>query len=100
VEKQRLRLLIVDDSLNDVQVTTAALCQAAYQLESQHVRDLAGFQVALEKSTYDLVISEYVLSDFGAAVALDALKRAGMAYLPALLMTSISLTSCARERVT
>jgi len=75
VEKKILRLLIVDDSPDDAELAVAMLRKAGYMLKSQRVQDLASMQTALEKGTWDVVLSEHTLPHFGAQLALDLVKR-------------------------
>lgn len=75
MDKKILRLLIVDDSPDDVEAAAAALRKASYMLKTQRVQDLASMQAALDKSTWDVVLSEITLAHFGAPMALEMLKR-------------------------
>jgi diguanylate cyclase (GGDEF)-like protein/PAS domain S-box-containing protein len=76
VDKKILRLLIVDDSPDDSELAVAALRRAGYMLRNQRVQDLASMQTALDKGSWDIVLSEYTLPHFGAQLALDLIKRA------------------------
>lgn len=76
MEKKILRLLIVDDSPDDAELAVATLRKAGYMLKNQRVQDLASMQAALDKGTWDVVLSEYTLPHFGAQLALDLVKRA------------------------
>jgi diguanylate cyclase (GGDEF)-like protein/PAS domain S-box-containing protein len=76
VEKKILRLLIVDDSPDDAELAVATLRKAGYMLKNQRVQDLASMQAALDKGTWDVVLSEYTLPHFGAQLALDLVRRA------------------------
>jgi diguanylate cyclase (GGDEF)-like protein/PAS domain S-box-containing protein len=76
VEKKILRLLVVDDSPDDAELAVATLRKAGFMLKNQRVQDLASMQAALEKGTWDVVLSEYTLPHFGAQLALDIVRRA------------------------
>ena len=78
MEKKILRLLIVDDSPDDAELAVATLRKAGYMLKNQRVQDLASMQAALDKGTWDVVLSEYTLPHFGAQLALDLVKRTGL----------------------
>lgn len=78
MDKKILRLLIVDDSPDDAEIATTALRKAGFMLKTQRVQDLASMQAALEKGAWDAVVSEYQFPHFGAALALDLLKRLGI----------------------
>lgn len=86
MEKKILRLLIVDDSPDDAEVAVAMLRKAGYLLKNQRVQDLASMQAALDKSTWDVVLSEYTLPHFGAQLALDLIRRADLD-IPFLVVT-------------
>ena len=77
MEKKIIRLLIVDDSPDDAEVPVNILRQAGYMLKSQRVHDMATMEAAMHKGRWDLVISENILPQFSAAMALDQIKRAG-----------------------
>ncbi|MBI3778327.1 MAG: EAL domain-containing protein [Gammaproteobacteria bacterium] len=76
MEKKILRLLIVDDSPDDAELAVATLRKGGFLLKNQRVQDLASMQAALDKGTWDVVLSEYTLPHFGAQLALDLVKRA------------------------
>lgn len=76
MDKKILRLLIVDDSPDDSELAVSALRRAGYILKNQRVQDLASMQTALDKGSWDVVLSEYTLPHFGAQLALDLVKRA------------------------
>jgi multidomain signaling protein FimX len=78
MEKKILRLLIVDDSPDDTEVAVAAVRKGGYMIKSQRVQDLAGMQVALDKGAWDVVLSEFALPHFGAQMAHDLLRNAGI----------------------
>jgi diguanylate cyclase (GGDEF)-like protein/PAS domain S-box-containing protein len=86
VEKKILRLLIVDDSPDDAELAVASLRKAGFMLKNQRVQDLASMQAALDKGTWDVVLSEYTLPHFGAQLALDLVKRAHLD-IPFLVVT-------------
>lgn len=78
MEKKILRLLIVDDSPDDVEVIQTTLRKAGYTLKMQRVQDAAGVQGALAKGEWDVVLSEFSLPHFGADIALELVKGAGL----------------------
>ena len=86
MDKKILRLLIVDDSPDDSELAVASLRKAGYMLKNQRVQDLASMQAALDKGTWDVVLSEYTLPHFGAQLALDLVKRAHLD-IPFLVVT-------------
>lgn len=86
MEKKILRLLIVDDSPDDAEIPVNILRQAGYMLKSQRVHDMATMEAAMHKGRWDLVISENILPQFSAAMALDMIKRTGFD-IPFLILT-------------
>jgi len=86
MEKKILRLLIVDDSPDDAELPVNILRQAGYMLKSQRVHDMATMEAAMHKGRWDLVVSEHILPQYSAAMALDQIKRAGLD-IPFLILT-------------
>jgi DNA-binding NtrC family response regulator len=78
VEKRIIRLLLVDDSPDDAELTIETLRRAGYMLKSQRVQDAVGMQAAFNKQQWDVVVSEHAINHFGAQMALDLLKREGI----------------------
>jgi diguanylate cyclase (GGDEF)-like protein/PAS domain S-box-containing protein len=78
VDKRILRLLLVDESPDDVELAVATLRKHGYMLKHQRVHDMAGMQSAIDKGQWDAVVCEYQLPHFGAHMAHDLLKRAGL----------------------
>lgn len=81
-----LRLLIVDPSPDDAELTLSALRKGGFLLKSQRVHDLAGLHAAIGKGGWDAVISERTLPHFNATVVLDTLRHA-RADVPLLVVT-------------
>jgi diguanylate cyclase (GGDEF)-like protein/PAS domain S-box-containing protein len=75
-DKKILRLLIVDDSPDDAELATSALRKSNFMLKTQRVQDLASLQAAIEKSAWDMVLSEMTSPHFSAAMVLETFKRA------------------------
>lgn len=86
-EKKILRVLVIDDSPDDAELTLTTLRKAGgFMLKSHRVQDLAAFQSAIDKNEWDVVLSEFTLPHFGAQVAFDVLRRAGIE-IPFLVVT-------------
>ena len=81
-----LRLLIVDDSPDDADISIAALRKAGYMLKSQRVQDMAGMQTELGRANWDIVIGEYSMPHIGAQYALDLIKGSNHD-IPFIVMT-------------
>jgi len=86
MEKKILRLLIIDNSPDDAEIPVNILRQAGYMIKSQRVHDMATMEAAMHKGRWDLVISEHILPQYSAAMALDHIKRAGYD-IPFLILT-------------
>ncbi len=75
MENIALNVLIIDDSPDDSELPVKQLRAAGYRLKTQRVYSLTGMETALQKDSWDLVLSEYNLLQFSAQMALDALTR-------------------------
>lgn len=96
MDKQLLRVLIVDESPDDAERVTDLLRNAGYMLKTQRVQDVGGVQTEIAKGQWDLVISEYQINRYKAAHALDALKRDGQDIPVVVLTRAISDDDIAR----
>ena len=76
--KKRLRLLIIEDSEDDVVLLTHALKSGGYDLSYETVETADGMKDALARSRWDVVISDYIMPGFGGLEALKLLKEAGL----------------------
>jgi diguanylate cyclase (GGDEF)-like protein/PAS domain S-box-containing protein len=86
MEKKILRLLIVDDSPDDTETAVAVVRKGGFMIKSQRVQDLPGMQTALEKGHWDIVLSEFAFAHFGARMALDLIRQAGLD-IPFIVLT-------------
>lgn len=73
-----LRVLIVEDSVNDTFFIVRELQRNGYQVEFERVETAAAMQAALEVNTWDLIISDYMMPQFGGAAALAIYKHSGL----------------------
>lgn len=85
-DKKILRLLVVDDSPDDTEATVQAIRKNGYMLKQLRVQDLASMQAALDKGSWDAVVSEFTLPHFGAQMAHDLLRNASLD-LPFIVVT-------------
>ena len=83
-----LRALIADDSENDVVLLLRELRKAGYELVYERVSSPAAMQTALERQTWDIVISDYEMPHFGGFEALQLLKASGHD-LPFILVSAV-----------
>ena len=65
-----LKLLILEDSLQDKELITEQLTEAGFQLDVTHTEVESTFTEALKNSRYDVIISDYSLPGFDAFGAL------------------------------
>ncbi|GAB4368925.1 MAG: response regulator [Elainellaceae cyanobacterium] len=70
----RLRVLIVEDSEDDMLLTLRELRQGGYSLDYVRVETAADMQAALDRQVWDVVIADYTLPTFSAPEALRLLQ--------------------------
>src|SRR6266478_117895 len=83
-----LRVLLADDSENDAVIVLHALRKAGYEPHYERVWTGPEMQAALQKQTWDLVISDYEMPGFGGFEALEVLKQSGQD-LPFILVSAV-----------
>src|SRR5213080_1861307 len=88
VTAKPLRVLIADDSENDVLVLLHGLRKAGYQPLYERVSSVPAMKAALEKQAWDIVISDYEMPGFGGFEALQLLKESGKD-LPFILVSAV-----------
>jgi light-regulated signal transduction histidine kinase (bacteriophytochrome) len=72
-----LRLLIVEDSEDDAILLLRELKRGGYEPVHERIETPEAMKAALEKGTWDIVISDYVLPRFSGLAALGLLKDSG-----------------------
>jgi two-component system, cell cycle sensor histidine kinase and response regulator CckA len=70
-----LRILIVEDSENDLLLLLRELRRGGYALDHVRVETAAEMQAALDRQTWDIVIADYTLPRFSAPAALELLQH-------------------------
>ena len=70
-----LAVLIVEDMESDAQLLVRLLKKADYELVYEQVETAEQMRSALEKRTWDIVISDYSLPQFDGQAALELLKE-------------------------
>ena len=83
-----LRVLIADDSENDVVLLLRALRKAGYEPVYERVSAAPAMQTALQRQAWDIVISDYEMPGFGGFEALQVLKESGHD-LPFILVSAV-----------
>ena len=74
-----LRVLLVEDSDLDAALLLAELKQNGYDVLAERVQTAAQMRAALEKGTFDVVLSDYSLPTFSAPEALEIVQQAQIA---------------------
>jgi two-component system, cell cycle sensor histidine kinase and response regulator CckA len=72
-----LRVLIVEDSVDDTFFIVRELQRGGYNVDFERVETPAGMQTALKSRTWDLVISDFSMPMFGGAAALGLYQQSG-----------------------
>jgi PAS domain S-box-containing protein len=75
MENFELKVLILEDSLMDMELVSELLSDAGYILDLIHVEDEPGFISALKKCNYDIILSDFKLPGFDAFGALEISKK-------------------------
>jgi two-component system cell cycle sensor histidine kinase/response regulator CckA len=88
VTNKVLRALIADDSEDDVFFLLRELRKAGYELIYERVSTAPDMKAALERQTWDIVISDYEMPHFGGFEALHLLKESGRD-LPFILVSAV-----------
>lgn len=71
---KQLRALIVEDSQSDALLLLRELRKAGYELQHQRVDNARDMQSALEKQTWDIILSDFSMPDFSATAALELVQ--------------------------
>ena len=76
-QMNRLRILQVEDLPSDAALTEGALIRAGYTVYSERVATAPEMRAALAKQPWDLIVADYLLSEFDAKSALSLLHQSG-----------------------
>jgi PAS domain S-box-containing protein len=76
--KGPLRVLIVEDNSDDVELVLAELARHGYDVTHVNVQTARDMRTALSSETFDLMISDYSLPTFSGLAALTVLKETGI----------------------
>jgi PAS domain S-box-containing protein len=73
-----LRLLVIEDSEDDVLLLTRELKRAGYEPVFERVETAAGMRKALQRGDWDIIVSDYIMPRFSGLAALEVLKKSGI----------------------
>jgi two-component system, cell cycle sensor histidine kinase and response regulator CckA len=73
-----LRIIVVEDTPDDAEMIVLALQRGGHDLAWERVETAAQLSAALEKGSWDAVLSDYTLPRFGAASALKLVRAADL----------------------
>ncbi|HEY5349467.1 MAG TPA: EAL domain-containing protein [Candidatus Lustribacter sp.] len=73
----KLRVLCVDDSVDDAELNVIALERHGFAVESVRVDERADAVAALESSPWDLILCDYSMPNFSAPAMLEYLRALG-----------------------
>jgi signal transduction histidine kinase len=82
----QLRLLLVEDSPNDVELTLSELRRQGFVVVADVVQSAEEFSVRLRKNVYDIVLADYNLPQWRGMEALDLIHQHGLD-IPLILVT-------------
>ncbi len=77
MEKQ-LRLLIIEDSENDALLLLRELRKSNWSLVSERIYTAEDMRLCLQKQTWDVIVCDYVMPNFGCLQALKVLKETNL----------------------
>ena len=76
--KTALRVLMVENSQEEADLLLLAFNHAGYQSAHARVQTAQSFRTLLNRQSWDLIVSEYVVPGFGGLAALEILKESGL----------------------
>src|ERR687897_721219 len=82
-----LRVLLVEDSEDDVLLLVRMLRRGGYDLTWERVETPAAMEAALDGGRWDLIISDHSMPAFSSLAALGLLRRKGFVDLPFIIVS-------------
>ncbi|HEX3343675.1 MAG TPA: response regulator, partial [Polyangiaceae bacterium] len=73
-----LRVLLVEDSPSDAKLVARALAPEGHPIEVERVETADSMRAALERQSWDVVISDWSMPKFSALAALEVLRQSGL----------------------
>jgi PAS domain S-box-containing protein len=75
MENSVLKVLILEDSFEDMELISVQLSDAGYQIDVTHAENEESFRKAIQKKQYDCILSDFKLPDFDAFSALKICRE-------------------------
>jgi DNA-binding NtrC family response regulator len=72
-----LRAIFVEDSERDAAILSRELQRGGYELQSERVDTAAALSAALDRQSWDIVLSDYSMPQFSASAALSLVRGRG-----------------------
>ena len=69
-----LRVLLIEDSARDADLIVAHLVRGGYDVVWELVQTADAMQTALQRATWDVILSDFSMPRFSAPAALDLLQ--------------------------
>jgi signal transduction histidine kinase len=85
-DRRGLRLLLVEDSPNDVELTLSELRRQGFSVAADVVQSAEEFTQRLQDNVYDLVLADYNLPQWRGMEALELIRERGLD-IPLILVT-------------
>jgi PAS domain S-box-containing protein len=73
-----IRILHIEDSPDDAELVIHSLAKAGWESEFERVKTADGMRRALERKSWDILLSDYSLPEFNGLSALAILKESGL----------------------
>lgn len=83
-----LRVLLVEDSPDDAELLVLQLESKCYTVIAERVETAAEMRVALDRQTWDVILSDYSMPAFDALTALEIMKEKGLD-LPFIIVSGV-----------
>jgi PAS domain S-box-containing protein len=93
-----LRVLIVEDSLEDAFLIVRKLSAGGFEVTSERVASAVAMQSALEEHAWDLIISDYSIPGFGGPAALELYQQKNLDF-PFIMVSGVMGEALAVEMV-
>lgn len=95
---QSLRVLVVEDSVEDAFLIVRELTRGGFDVITERVESAAAMKAALADQTWDLIISDYSIPGFGGAAALELYQQEDMD-IPFVMVSGVMGEALAVEMV-